>query len=329
MAFPKFGKAAHTNGAGTETTAPSTTTSTTPGLPSWLIFVRVFQILLVAIILGLSAYEIDVFRDAGCSSPGRVNFNIAAAVIALVLLVFQIFAISLSRKTPAIIFAQIPIDFVMFIFFIVAAAIAKYTYLDLYYNCYDSYDIFDKRSLTSRAPKGSRGGSRSGGGGGSDNATTTTARQGLDAFLGLTFLATLALTVFFAFKGGMKGLNFGKSKTTTNSAPMTGMAGSAEPNSYQYPPQQHSQTTGGTDPNYGQHAPQQYPMSTGGTYNQGAPQQFPMSTGGTYPQTQQSISPQPTPAPTAELPHQGGHVGTKAELPTQGGQVPPKAQEMA
>ncbi|KAI4158716.1 MAG: hypothetical protein LQ342_007182 [Letrouitia transgressa] len=143
-----------------------------------------------------------------CSVPGKLGYNIAAAVLSFIVLLYFIFSTGpqiIFKTLPWFIWGQLALDAFMFIIWIAAAGASRYNYTDLYgWDCY--YDYYKEKRNLSPAPQGlprsvekrdlyssdySRYGShyRTGG--------KATANIGLDSIMVVLFAFTFAATVFW------------------------------------------------------------------------------------------------------------------------------------
>ncbi|KAL8747854.1 MAG: hypothetical protein Q9190_000302 [Brigantiaea leucoxantha] len=192
-----------------------TTDKTSPRAFPWLWFVRLLQMVITIIILAVAASSAADFNKISCSVPGKLGYNVAAAVLSFIVLAYLIFSsgmTALFRTLPWFVFGQIALDGFMFVIWIAAAgsptlscndlcnACSGYDQVwldDLNCYCYSSY--LSKRnfsptprglarSLENRAYHGSH--YRSGG--------RSAAKTGLDSIMVALFAFTLAATVIWA-----------------------------------------------------------------------------------------------------------------------------------
>ena len=139
------------------------------GFP-WLWFVRAVGLVVTIITLGLTATGAASFSSLGCTSPGKLNYNIAVVcfihrleepevpyqhlhflrvqslicfsrqtVLSFVALVYLLLSTGPTRPLkilPWFIFGQLAIDGVLFIFWLAAAASSSYSCDDLCSACY-------------------------------------------------------------------------------------------------------------------------------------------------------------------------------------------------
>ncbi|CAF9932725.1 MAG: hypothetical protein HETSPECPRED_008437 [Heterodermia speciosa] len=291
-----------------------TSDKTSPRGFRWIWFLRLAEILLSLVVLGLAARSIAGFTAGGCSVPGKIAWNLACAVLSLLALVYLILSSGISqafRILPWWIFIQLGLDALFFIFWIAAAGTSHLSCHDLcsacdawggdawfdslYCTCYSAYDdIFIKKRDTSPNPSlGLSGGlqkrrSRYSSAG---RATgTLVAREAFDGLLVALFFFTLCATAWWMWQNRRAGDNAAATTATTSNNPENGV---------QQVPMEMKQDTpysGGPAPQYTTVAPQQGnypPVSTpNGQYPQqpqGYPQQQQQQD---YSQQQQQAYPQ-------------------------------------
>ncbi|MCJ1462828.1 hypothetical protein MMC07_001431 [Pseudocyphellaria aurata] len=106
----------------------------------FLWYIRLFQVLIAFLVLILSAVDAHTVQSFahGCSVPGKVAYNLACALITIIVLMYFIFSTGpkdLFRSLPWFVWGQLALDGVMWIFWVAAAATSSFGYLDLCNAC--------------------------------------------------------------------------------------------------------------------------------------------------------------------------------------------------
>ncbi|MCJ1463745.1 OTU domain containing [Pseudocyphellaria aurata] len=114
----------------------------------WIWFIRLLQIfitILVLVLASIDANSVKNFAD-DCGVPSRIAYNIACAVLAILVLVYLILATGPTKVfkiLPWIVWGQIALDAVMLIVWLAAAATSQFTFSQLCDACpYDGF-IYD------------------------------------------------------------------------------------------------------------------------------------------------------------------------------------------
>ncbi|KAL8946709.1 MAG: hypothetical protein Q9222_006933 [Ikaeria aurantiellina] len=108
----------------------------------WLWNVRLLQLFITIIVLGITASNAGDFSSIGCSVPSKLGYNIAAAILSILVLLILIFSTGhkpLFRSIPWFVWGQLGLDAFMFIIWIAAAGVSKYNCNDLCSAC-SGYD---------------------------------------------------------------------------------------------------------------------------------------------------------------------------------------------
>ncbi|KAI4199079.1 MAG: hypothetical protein LQ350_004834 [Teloschistes chrysophthalmus] len=259
-----------------------TTDKTSPRCFPWLWFVRLLQIVITIIILAITASNASEFSSITCDVPSKLGYNIAAAVLSLIVLIILLLSTGPKpslRVLPWFIWGQLALDTFMFIIWIAAAGVSQYDCNDLcnacsgfdtvwadnlYCTCYFVYKRDQSpvrrelaRSVQERATRRGPALGRVAG------------KTALNAIIVVLFAFTTAATIFWILKNRRSGT---APSTATPLAPQPTPAPGAAPMSGPSPAK--------TDASYTEVTPQ------GSYYPPGPPQgQAPM---------QQTAYPQPT-----------------------------------
>ncbi|KAI9807979.1 MAG: hypothetical protein M1825_005286 [Sarcosagium campestre] len=171
-------------------------------LPLWIL--RIVQLVFSIIVLGLAASDAADWKKSECSIPAKLSFNLAVAVLSILASLYLILSTGKSAFIPHHIFAQAPIDLILFVLWIAAAATAKIStkdgckacFSDSYCNGdflggydlfdFDSSDLFDSldsSDLFSGKKLLRRKGGSSGGGGRSSSSSYSSSSSGLSSSL--------------------------------------------------------------------------------------------------------------------------------------------------
>ncbi|KAK4694963.1 hypothetical protein P7C71_g2698, partial [Lecanoromycetidae sp. Uapishka_2] len=121
-----------------------TTDKRSPRGFGWLWFIRLVAVIFTLIVLGITAGDITDFHGASCSAPSRLSFNLAVAVFSFVTLFYFFLATGpkpIFRILPWVVFGQIALDALMFIFWLAAAATSSYSCDDLCSACPSGGDV--------------------------------------------------------------------------------------------------------------------------------------------------------------------------------------------
>ncbi|KAL9038738.1 MAG: hypothetical protein Q9180_002951 [Flavoplaca navasiana] len=188
----------------------------------WLWFVRLLQMLITIIVLGIVASSASDFGSLSCSVPSKLGYNIAAAVLSFLVLLALVFSTGpahLFRIIPWLIWGQLALDVFMLIIWIAAAGVSQYTCSDLCNACpaYDqvwgggvycycsSYYIYKRdqspapsglsRSIEERAYYGNSGA----------GSSKRDARVAFNSIIVILFAFTTAATIFWIFKNRRSG----------------------------------------------------------------------------------------------------------------------------
>ncbi|KAI9754771.1 MAG: Ribosomal RNA-processing protein 7 [Chaenotheca gracillima] len=129
--------------------------------PTFVWFFRIVQFVFAIIVLGVAGSSISDFTSDGCKSPGKLDFNVAVAVLTMVAMAYLIFSTGKAAFAPFNKWAQLSLDAVFVILWIVCCGTSNYTCDDLCSACYGGdecycWDVVKKRevksTLMSRAP---------------------------------------------------------------------------------------------------------------------------------------------------------------------------------
>ncbi|MCJ1425330.1 hypothetical protein MMC29_003218 [Sticta canariensis] len=184
----------------------------------WLWYIRLVQIVITLLILVLAALDAKAVQDfaSGCGVAPRIAWNLACAVLTIVAVVYFILATGPSnvfKVLPWLVWGQLALDAVMFIFWIAATATSTFSYKDLcdacpydlveyagfVYECitglsesYDDfnpdYDVFSRGLAGVQKRAVQYGRSKRG---------TALGRTALDAIMTVLFAITLAATIWW------------------------------------------------------------------------------------------------------------------------------------
>ncbi|MCJ1424689.1 hypothetical protein MMC29_002577 [Sticta canariensis] len=103
---------------------------------SFLWYIRLAQVVISFLVLILSAVDAHTVQDYahGCSVPSKIAYNLACAILALCVLIYFIFSTGPRnpfRSLPWLVWVQLALDGLMWIFWVAAAATSSFSYLDL------------------------------------------------------------------------------------------------------------------------------------------------------------------------------------------------------
>ncbi|KAL8714515.1 MAG: hypothetical protein Q9220_001463 [cf. Caloplaca sp. 1 TL-2023] len=200
----------------------------------WLWFVRLLQLFVTIIVLGVTASNASDFSSIGCSVPSKLGYNIAAAVLSFIVLLVLIFSTGtkpLFRSVPWFAWGQLGLDAFMFIIWIAAAGVSKYNCDDLCSACSgyeevwsgglnclcDGWLYYNKRDQ-SPAPKGpfARGLEKRRRRSHGPGASKIDAKIAFDAIMVVLFAFTTAATIYWILKARRSGT---AAATTTSQPP--------------------------------------------------------------------------------------------------------------
>ncbi|KAL8668265.1 MAG: hypothetical protein Q9168_007103 [Polycauliona sp. 1 TL-2023] len=196
----------------------------------WLWFVRLVQMLVTIIVLGITASSASDFSTLSCSVPSKLGFNIAAAVLSFLVLLVLIFSTGpkgVFRLVPWIVWGQLALDLFMLIIWIAAAGVSQYSCSDLCNACPGYDEVWDgnifcycstyyitkrdqspaprvlTRSIEERAFR-------------RPTSSKRTAKAAFDSIMVILFAFTSAATIFWIFKNRRSGA----ATAASNSSPM-------------------------------------------------------------------------------------------------------------
>ncbi|KAL8901651.1 MAG: hypothetical protein Q9207_005092 [Kuettlingeria erythrocarpa] len=273
----------------------------------WLWFVRIVQLLLSILILGIAASNAADFSGISCSVPAKLGYNIAASVLSFIVVIVLLLSTGPKpalRVIPWFVWGQLALDAFMFIIWIAAAGVSQYDCNDLCnacsgfdqvwasgLNCYcgSYYDFYYKRDQ-SPAPAGlaqslEKRRSRH------SSSSKAVGRIALSSIMVVLWTFTLAMTVFWIFKNRKAGAAASTAPTALTPGPgptqQSGGDAGVVPTTHVYsektdapytnqPLQQQQQQQQGSYPQHAQPEMQSYPEPVAGmqpnTYATSGPQ---------------------------------------------------------